>query len=443
MPRVLIRSPLSDSHGASLADRLPSHLLTALIFTIPMTTAGSNILAALLLFSWLARRRFRADWHELCGNPVAWAALAFFGLHIVGLLWTADLAQGLAATQKEWKFLLLPVFLFCARADHAGRYVWALLSGMAVCVVASFCIRFGVLEPWGRATIDNPVPFGTHVVYGPLLAFAIYLAAERLLFGHFRPAAKAALALLLVAMTANLFMTAGRAGHVMFFGALAILGWQLVSTLRAARSRREATRIVAFLPAAGAAVGMAAAALLVAFLTSNAFRAGVTDALDDVRNYPVDPASPVGERVAYAAAGMDVFIRHPLLGVGTGDLPAQIDEALTSRGLDIRRRSNPHSMYVMVMVQFGILGLAALGWLFVAQLRVAWRRGSHGTEPMLRRLGVAMPLLYALICFAESYLAVHATALLFAVFSGFLYKLHDGGTVGDATHGRPAGTAQT
>ena len=436
--------------GRSLADVLPSHLLTALIFAIPITTAGSNILAALLLVAWLGRGRFRADWRELCANPVAVAALAFFGLHVVGLLWSADLAQGLAATQKEWKFLLLPVFLFSARTDHAGRYVWALLAGMATCVGASYCIRFGVLEPWGRATLDNPVPFGTHVVYGPLLAFAVFLAAERLLFGQLRPAAKAALALLLVAMATNLFMTAGRAGHVMFFAALALIGWQLVSNLGSARSGSETTRVALRLSAAGTAVGIAAAALLVAFLTSNTFRTGVTDGLDDLRNYPVDPASPVGERVAYAAAGMDLFREHPLLGVGTGDLPRQIDEALTSRGLDIRRRSNPHNMYVMAMVQFGAVGLAALGWLFVAQLRVAWRRRRHGNEPMLRRVGVAMPMLYALICFAESYLAVHATALLFAAFSGFLYKEgkerdckeSDGGAAGAAAAGHPAQTAQ-
>ena len=435
----VVSSQLKRVSG-SFVERLPSHLLTALIFTIPITTAGSNILAALLLVAWLARRRFRADWQELRGNPVALAALGFFGLQVVGLLWSADLAQGLAAAQKEWKFLLLPVFLFSARTDHAGHYVGALLLSMALCVAASFCIRFGVLEPWGRATIDNPVPFGTHVVYGPLLAFAVYLAAERLLFGRLPPAVKAAVAVLLVAMVTNLFMTAGRAGHVMFFGALAILGWQFVSHRRDAGGGREATQVVAFVAAAGAAVGIAAAALLVAFLTSDTFRTGVTDAVADVRGFDVDPASPVGERIAYAAAGVDVFLEHPLAGVGTGDLPRQIDRALTSRGLDVRRRSNPHSMYVMAMVQFGILGLGALGWLFVAQMRVAMRR-RDGAAATLGRIGMAMPLLYALICFAESYLAVHATALLFAAFSGFLYKQGDGGGVGDAARRQPAQAA--
>ncbi|MYE22482.1 MAG: O-antigen ligase family protein [Gammaproteobacteria bacterium] len=428
--------------NGSFVDHLPSHLLTALIFAIPITTAGSNVLAALLLVAWLARRRFRADWQELRGNPVALAALGFFGLHVVGLLWSADLAHGLAATQKEWKFLLLPVFLFGARTDHAGRYVGALLLSMAFCVAASFCIRFGLLEPWGRATIDNPVPFGTHVVYGPLLAFATYLAAERLLFGRLPPFARVALAVLLVAMATNLFMTAGRAGHVMFFGALALVAWQLVSNLRGSRGRGETTPIVAFVAAAGAAAGIAAAALFVAFLTSDAFRTGVTDAVADVQSFDVDPASPVGERVAYAAAGVDVFLEHPLVGVGTGDLPRQIDKALTHRGLDVRRRSNPHSMYVMAMVQFGILGLAALGWVFVAQMRVAWRRGD-GNAPTLARIGVAMPLLFALICFAESYLAVHATALLFAAFSGFLYKQGDGGAAGDAARGQPVQATPT
>ena len=417
-------------------DRLPSHLLVALIFTIPITTAGSNILAALLLAAWLARARFRTDWRELSANPVALAALGLFALHLVGLLWTADLAHGLATTQKEWKLLLLPVFLCSARRDHAERYVLALLAAMALCVAVSLGIRFGALEPWGRATPGNPVPFGTHVIYGPLLAFASYLAAERLLFGHHRPLARAVLAVLLVALVANLFMSAGRAGHVMFFGALALVGFQFVWIRRTPRSRGATTPVVRLSVAAIVAAGIALAAPLVAFQTSDAFRTGVTEAVADLRDFPVDAASPVGERIAYAAAGMEVFLAHPLLGVGTGDLPAQIDAALTSRGLDVRRRSNPHSMYVLAMVQFGIVGLAALGWLFSAQLRVAWRQGRHGKAPMLGRIGVAMPMLYALICLAESYLAVHATALLFAAFSGFLYQLPKGtGTVAEAARG--------
>ncbi len=408
-----------------LLDRLPSHLLTAMIFAIPITTAGSNILAGLLLLAWLARGSFRADWRELRANQVALVALAFFALHVVGLAWSADLAHGLAATQKEWKFLLLPVFLFCARRDHAHHYVSALLAAMALCVVLSFCIRLGVVEPWGRATIDNPVPFGTHVVYGPLLAISIYLAAERLLFRFRGDLSRLALAVLLGAMVVNLFVTAGRAGHVMFLAAVALLGFQFVWASRKATERADATGpdVTLALPkAAMVALGVGIAAFFVAYAASGPFRAGLAESLEDARNYRVDPASPVGERLAYGAAGLEVFHAHPFLGVGTGDLPTEMNAVLTRDDVDIRRRGNPHSMYVMVMGRFGAVGLVTLLGLFATQLRVALARRPDDDGDTLGRIGVALPALYALICLAESYLAIHATALLFAALSGFLYK---------------------
>ena len=410
---------------ADWRDRLPSHLLTALIFAIPITTAGSNILAGLLLVAWLLRGSFRSDWQELRANQVALAALAFFALHVVGLLWSADLAQGVAAMQKEWKFLLLPVFLFCARREHADRYVSALLAAMALCAALSFCIHLGILEPWGRATVENPVPFGTHVVYGPLLAFAIYLAAERLLFRQMPGPLRLALAALLAALVANLFITAGRAGQAMFLGALALLGFQFMWSWRQSQGRDHRSRAVALLKAGTVAAGIAIAAFFVAYAASSTFRAGLTEAVEDARHYDIDPASPVGERLAYGAAGLEVFLANPLLGVGTGDLATEIDAVLTRDGVQVRRRGNPHSMYVLVMGQFGVLGLAALGWLFATQVRFAATRSRKGDGDDIGRIGVALPLLFALICLAESYLAVHATALLFAAFSGFLYKVDE------------------
>ena len=431
------REGVSPSLPADWRDRLPSHLLMALIFATPITTAGSNILAGLLLVAWLVRGSFRSDWQELRANQVVLAALAFFALHVVGLLWSADLAQGVAAMQKEWKFLLLPVFLFCARREHADRYVSALLAAMALCAALSFCIHLGVLEPWGRATVENPVPFGTHVVYGPLLAFAIYMAAERLLFRQMSGPLRLALAALLAALVANLFITAGRTGQAMFLGALALLGFQFMWSWRQSQGRDRQSRALALLKAGTVAAGIAIAAFFVAYVASGTFRAGLTEAMEDARHYDIDPASPVGERLAYGAAGLEVFLANPLLGVGTGDLATEIDAVLTRDGVEVRRRSNPHSMYVLVMGQFGVLGLAALGWLFATQVRFAATRSWKGDGDDIGRIGVALPLLFALICVAESYLAVHATALLFAAFSGFLYKV-DGGRDGPSEGGRLA-----
>lgn len=397
------------------ADAAAGYLLTGMIFALPVSTAASNILAGLLLAAWLVRADFRADWRELTGNPVAVAALGLFALFVLGLAWSEDPEQGLAVVRKEWKLLLLPVFLFCARREHAGRYVDAYLLSMALCVVLSFAVWFELVPPFNRATVADPVPFGTHVVYNPLLAVAIYLLALRLVFERgARPLRRAADAAALVAMTFNMFVTGGRAGQVMFFAALALV------CLQAAWPRRgEGNRRAAFAAAGAGAVLLTALVFSVAWFAGGTFRERVQAVAEDVGRYGADPASPVGERLAYWSAGMEVFLAHPLIGAGTGDLPAELDRVLDERGVEVRRRPNPHSMYVMVMGQLGVAGLAALLWLFYAQLRTAMA----GAGPVAWRMaGAGLPPLFALVCLAESYLAVHATALLFAAFSGFLYK---------------------
>jgi O-antigen ligase len=75
-------------------------------------------------------------------------------------------------------------------------------------------------------------------------------------------------------------------------------------------------------------------------------------------------------------------------------------------------------MYMMEMVQFGMVGLLALLWLFYTQLRFAL--SSH--RSLIKHLGVALPFLYFIISFGESYLSIHQTGLMFSVMSAFLYK---------------------
>lgn len=382
-----------------------SCLLAALVCTLPLPPPASNAMVGVLLGAWLLGGSWRDGWRGLWGNPVVRAAAAFLGLHAVGLAWTEHLREGLAVLQKEWKFLLLPVCMACARPEHVERYLTAFVAAMGTAAVLSVAIGLGVLPPFNDATRGNPVPFGTHVVYGPLLALAAYLAGRRALFdrqlaGRWR----AALALLAAAMVASAFLTIGRAGQAGLCVAVALLCWQGLGR----------SWLAALLAAA-----LAGGVLALAFASSDSFRARALAVAtgDPYRGGGYDVS--IDERGAYLRNAAAVVTKHPLLGVGTGDLGPQMRRAHEARGSDVRFSANPHSMYLAVAGRFGALGLACLGWLFWAQLRAAreQRDGSAG-----RQVGEALPILFAVLCLAESYLALHATALLFCVFSGFLYK---------------------
>ena len=387
-----------------------SYLLLAVVFSLPISTAASNIFTALLLMGWLARGDFARDWRCVRGNRVALAGLCFFALHVVGLLWTEDLEQGWAQIRKEWKFLLLPVFFVCVRSEHIERYCTAFIAALALAVAISLAIYVELVPPINKATVSNPVPFATHVVYGPLLAFGIYLLGNRVLFDRRVSSLRQwSRALVLLAMTLDLFIVDGRAGQAAFFVLMVVLCFQYLGV-----SVRTAA----------VATALACGTFAVAYVGSDDFRhrvvAAVTGDARQAGRYDVS----IDERRAYLSNGLQVVREHPLIGVGTGDLVSELAQRHRANTPTVRLRSNPHNMYLLAAGQFGVLGLASLLWIFLAQIRHAMsiRRSSIPRHDSAVRLRLALPIAFAVLCAGESYLAVHATSLLFCVFSAFLYR---------------------
>ena len=374
-----------------------SYMLIGLIFSIPFSTSVSTILAVVILAGWLLKGDFKRDWDELKSSQIVIACLLFLGLHIVGLLWTSDLMHGLAVLKKQWKFLLVPVSMCCVRKDHVNFYIGSLILAMTISVMISYGIWLEMIPPISRGTAYNPVPFGTHITYNVLLAMAIYLMARSLLFDpRSSLVLQGSYLLILAMMVVNMFITGGRSGQVMFFASITVLCFQYFG--------RQ------FIKASAVSIVISLSILGLAYSFSDLFQQRMLGA---IRNRYVSTQ----ERMAYAVDGLKIFARHPLIGVGTGDLPAELKK------VDPHQKSgfyagNPHNMYVMAMVQLGILGLASLLYIFYVQIRHAL-----GTQRVpLRQVGIAVPLLFLVVNFGESYLSVHATSLLFAAFSSFLYK---------------------
>ena len=122
---------------------------------------------------------------------------------------------------------MIPIFMLCVRKEHVNYYMGALILAMTISVMISYGIWLELIPPINRATINNPVPFGTHITYNVLLTMAIYLLARSLLFDARTAMIRQGLSLFVLAiMVANMFMTGGRSGQVMFFAAIVVLCFQ-------------------------------------------------------------------------------------------------------------------------------------------------------------------------------------------------------------------------
>lgn len=385
-----------------------SYLLIALIFFIPFSTALGSILSALIVLLWMIEAQFRNQYHQLKNNRVVVASLIFVALHMIGLLWTSDMGWGLHVLKKEWKFLLLPIFMLYVRREHIRYYIYAFVLAMSISELTSYGIWFELIQPFKNATLDNPTPFMTHITYNPLLAIAIYLLASDLVFHKNHSNYKKILYLFfLITMTINMFITGGRSGQAMLFVVIVILSFQYFSN--------------SFFKAGLLSVVLGAGVFFTAYFTSTIFNERVDIAIDNTLNYQQSQNSSVGKRITYALNGLDIFSQHPVIGVGTGDLPSAMRIAHKINTPAVEAPDNPHNMYIMLMVQFGLLGLASLFWLFYTQIRFAL----HNSNDFMRRFGIALPVLFMVASLGESYLSVHATSLLFCVFSAVIYNAYD------------------
>ena len=109
---------------------------------------------------------------------------------------------------------------------------------------------------------------------------------------------------------------------------------------------------------------------------------------------------------------------NPLIGIGTGDFPKEYLKVNKKNTPQVVITRNPHNMYILILMQLGFIGLVSFILIFYYQIVYSFK--SH--NKFYRDVGLAIPLLFLLIMFSESYLLGHYTSLVYVFFSSFLYK---------------------
>ena len=393
-------------HFDSSLDRIYQYLLIAAFFLLPLTVLGNNIAIWVITLIWLFSGNYLEKINQIINNKLALASSFFFLIHVIGLLWTEHFDWGLEITRKMLPFLLvLPIFLNVSNKQNKNIYISAFLLAISISEGLSYLIWFGIMEPFKYATIDNPTPLMSHISYNPFLAFALYLVLYKLISGEKLLTLERVLyTFFAFTMTFNMFITGGRAGQVMFFIALIILAFQYFKNAQIKASFVSALAIVLISS--------------LAYNTSPLFKERVDTAADNVINYQLNRDTPVGQRITFLINSYEMFSKSPIIGVGTGDFPFEYSEINSINSPEVIETSQPHNMYMLVLAQLGLIGLLSLGWIFYNQFRIAL----FSKDKFTHQVGLAMPILFLVIMWSDSYLLGHYTSNLFILFSSFLYS---------------------
>ena len=391
-------------------EKIYQFLLIALAFLMPLTVFGGNLIVVLIVILWIFSGDYKNKFSKIIQSKLLLASIIFFGLHVVGLLWTNDLEWGVHIVRKMWYFFLLfPILYTIVIKENIPKYISSFLLAICFTEILSFLVWFELIEPFKNARITNPTPFMSHITYNVILAFAIYLVLFRLIIqkklGKIQIYFYSFFAL---AMSINMFITGGRAGQVAFFVIVGILIFQFLPF-----SKIKAFFITLFL---------IPVLFISAYNISPIFNERVDAAIINYSKFSPDievsRASSIGYRLTFQLNSLEIIKKHPFIGVGTGDFPQEYKKVNMANSPSIANATNPHNMYILVTSQLGILGLISFLTIFYFQFKIAL----SSRNILTRNVGFTLPAMFLVIMLSDSYLLGHFTTLMYIFFSSFLYK---------------------
>ncbi len=381
-----------------------SYLLILLGAIFPLSVSLGTIIIALIFILWLYEGRFAYKYSIIKSNPITYTFLAFFLVHVIGLLWTENMQWGLHIMGKEWRMLLPIIFITIVKKEHIIYYIISFLSAMSISEFLSYGVWLEIIPPFKNASVYNPTPFMSHISYNPFLALSVFILIYLIFFkqSNKHSTEKIVSLFFLVTMSTNIFITGGRAGQVGFFVMIS-----LALLLYFKKNMKMGVMLV---------LTIVPIVFAIAYTTSDIFHSRVNEARDNILHLETNRKTSVGERITFTQNSLRIIQENLIFGVGTGDFTDEYEKINAMHTPEMDTPSHPHNMYILVLVQTGLLGLIALLSIFYMQLKIAYKKTQY------KEIAIALPILFLVIMLSDSYLLGHYTTLLFVYFSSFLYK---------------------
>ena len=378
---------------------------------IPIKIGPAYLLSVILLFLWLIEGDLADKWHRVITNPLTWIFWFYFAMPFISLLWSDDLVYGLKMAKRGIPFLFIPLYMQVSAKSDRNIYIHAFLASVAFTVLLALynIVQIYLLPqlPEGlRSSGDvwQIAPFLNHIMYGPVLAFGSYLIGHALLFQPLTKKKKVLFVVFFAITSVVIVYSGGRSGQAGYFVMIALLVYQKFAKkkLRAALYAAAAVCLL----------------FLTAYQASSLFQQRADLALSQFQNYQqATIESSVGLRMNYIVNSWEMFLSQPLLGVGVGDFIEEYARINARNSPQLGITHNPHNQYLFALSTTGLLGTLALGGVLLGPLCL-----TRNISDEWSRVRVALLLLFAVICLAESYLWRSNTGLMFVAFSSILYS---------------------
>jgi len=339
----------------ALLTRAADALAVAVAISLPWSTSATSILVIVWLAVLLPTLRLAELRRELTTAASLLPVLLLL-LGVIGMLW-ADVTwiERWKGLDSFFKLLVIPLLFIQYRRSDRGLWVFGgyLAACMALLVASAFLsITAGPWWPnhiYGVPVKNEATQSGEFVtcIFGLLfLAMEFYERRRHVLMIGALAAA--------LAMAANIFYVAtGRTALVIIFALLLLFA-----------AKKLRARGIVVLSAGTILIGA------IGWMSSPYLRGRIVQIWTDFQSYEAsDARNSSGERVEFAKKSIAFIRAAPIIGHGTGSMPALFTKsAIGQSGAAAAATTNPHNQTFAVAIQLGLIGAAVLWAMWIAHL---------------------------------------------------------------------------
>lgn len=277
-----------------------------------------------------------------------------FIVFIVGILISGIDAWNSKTGDTLGKFLLLALFYF---AVINTKIELKTIKHISIVTLMSMLISslYGLYQHY-YLRITRISSFCGPLAFGNLLGIAMLFTVSFMLWGETKKSNKAILLFTTLLFGLNLLFTQARGAWLGFLGALFLLLWL------------KNKKLLIFLATFCIILLLTLPPVYVERFYSS------FDISDDSSNQT---------RLALWKAAVQMFLDHPINGVGIGNY-SNICKTKYTQGKDLATTVHAHNNFLHYMAEMGIIGLLSLTWLMLAALRLLYQNYKQNPDPNWR-----------------------------------------------------------
>ncbi|MDM8559143.1 O-antigen ligase family protein [Candidatus Parabeggiatoa sp. HSG14] len=373
------------------------HTLAILIgISIPTSVVLTNILCPLALLFILVEGRYKQKFNTLRQHPLIILALLLFAVMLFSFFYTSvSFSEAWLMVDKYREFLYISLFILLFQDNITRKWgLYAFLGAMGITLFLSYLVAI-TGYPIAKGIPENPAIFKNYITQSVLMVLAAYFV---MVLGWEKKGKWLYGIIVLLAIYNVIFMSEGRTGYLLLLCLIFLFVYQNYHF----RGVMVSSILVAILS-------------VLVYQYSGILQKRIDKMTDNIEVYQQgDTNTSVGKRLEFYKNSLILIAQNPLLGTGSGSFAFEYKRLAESKG--ISSSTNPHNEYLMIAVQWGLLGAG----LFIALLYQMWRMTSH---LKIQKQWMAQGLVITIVvgCLVNSLWLDNTEGHIFAYLIGVFY----------------------